>query len=391
MTTTTGEVVTISLEELVGLLDDLPQGSLLGGYDPFFVPMTLPANPPTPDVVFYVYDHLGNTRVTYSTAVICGGNVDYTLEAVVDYFPYGKILRQYTNSEQEKYLSTQHERDLETGLDYRGARFYDADLGRFLSLDPLADNFPEWSDYVYVADNPIKFIDPDGRNVINGDKAGRDQALKTRNTLRDDFNNNYSGMKMKRKEFSNRKDWKIYKNKRSKLQDAEKNYLKKEELYQHTQQSIDYFKEVDPDGFNQVDNLTYVDNAGNTVDVDIEVKSGSPAPFSNGKTGIGRLNGAGEIPQNTIYTTIDPKTNVMSDVLAHEFGNGIDIASNPSGYITNITNHPNHDCQDPGNRNHVLTRVAMNWQERFNRLATQYEGEKALKEFRSPSSKSKPY
>ena len=84
MTTTDGEVITISLEELVGLLGNFPQGGQLGGYDPFFVPMTLPANPPTPDVVFYIYDHLGNTRVTYSTSVTCSGAVTYTLEAALD-------------------------------------------------------------------------------------------------------------------------------------------------------------------------------------------------------------------------------------------------------------------------------------------------------------------
>ena len=37
------------------------------------------------------------------------------------YHPYGKILREW-NPQTEKYLTTQHERDTETGLDYRGAR-----------------------------------------------------------------------------------------------------------------------------------------------------------------------------------------------------------------------------------------------------------------------------
>jgi RHS repeat-associated protein len=89
--------------------------------------------------------------------------VAYTLEAVMDYYPYGKILREYSNGEQEKYLTTQHERDVETGLDYRGARFYDGDLGRFLSLDPLAADYPSLSAYVYVADNPLIFIDYNGK------------------------------------------------------------------------------------------------------------------------------------------------------------------------------------------------------------------------------------
>jgi hypothetical protein len=34
----------------------------------------------------------------------------------------------------------------------------------FLSLDPLAAKFPEWSDYNYVLGNPVMFVDPDGRS-----------------------------------------------------------------------------------------------------------------------------------------------------------------------------------------------------------------------------------
>ena len=62
-------------------------------------------------------------------------------------------------------MTTGHERDAETGLDYRGARFYDADVARFLSLDPLAAEFPAWSDYNYVLGNPVMLVDPDGRSA----------------------------------------------------------------------------------------------------------------------------------------------------------------------------------------------------------------------------------
>ena len=54
-------------------------------------------------------------------------------------------------------------RDVESGLDYRGARFYDSDIGRFLSLDPLAVDYANWSAYNYVLGNPVMLVDPDGR------------------------------------------------------------------------------------------------------------------------------------------------------------------------------------------------------------------------------------
>jgi RHS repeat-associated protein len=108
--------------------------------------------------------NMQNTRVTYSPT-ISGGTINYMLENVVDYYPYGKVLRAYQNGQQEKYLFTQHERDKETGYDNLGARLRDAEVIPFLSLDPKAMKYPSLSPYNYVANNPIMFIDPDGREI----------------------------------------------------------------------------------------------------------------------------------------------------------------------------------------------------------------------------------
>ena len=62
--------------------------------------------------------------------------------------------------------STGKERDSETGFSYFGARFYDSDLMTgWLSVDPMADKYPSLSPYAYCAWNPIKLVDPDGREL----------------------------------------------------------------------------------------------------------------------------------------------------------------------------------------------------------------------------------
>jgi len=123
-------------------------------------------------VVFAVYikDYalIEQTEYTFTIDDFILSSVEYEVknkvDYVADYFPYGKVVREYVGGDKERYLTTQHERDEETGLDYRGARYYDSDVARFLSLDPHATKYTEWSPYAYGFCNPVSFIDPDGKD-----------------------------------------------------------------------------------------------------------------------------------------------------------------------------------------------------------------------------------
>ncbi len=66
---------------------------------------------------------------------------------------------------------TGKERDEETGYGYFGARYMDHELmTMWLSVDPMADKYPNISPYAYCAWNPIKLVDPDGEEIwIVGD------------------------------------------------------------------------------------------------------------------------------------------------------------------------------------------------------------------------------
>ena len=64
------------------------------------------------------------------------------------------------------FVFTGKERDEETGYGYFGARYMDHELmTMWLSVDPMADKYPSLSPYNYCAWNPIRLVDPDGRDI----------------------------------------------------------------------------------------------------------------------------------------------------------------------------------------------------------------------------------
>ena len=61
---------------------------------------------------------------------------------------------------------TGKEKDEETGFGYFGARYMDHELmTMWLSVDPMADKYPSISPYAYCAWNPVRLVDPDGREI----------------------------------------------------------------------------------------------------------------------------------------------------------------------------------------------------------------------------------
>ena len=65
------------------------------------------------------------------------------------------------------------QRDEETGYGYFGARYMDHELmTMWLSVNPMADKYPSISPYAYCAWNPVKLVDPDGRDIWELNKSG---------------------------------------------------------------------------------------------------------------------------------------------------------------------------------------------------------------------------
>ena len=89
---------------------------------------------------------------------------------VDDYYPFGMAFNTgtLTGALTNKYLYNGKELQQELGLDWYdyGARMYDASLGRWFVIDPLSDKYNSFSPYIYTLNNPIIFIDEDGREVV---------------------------------------------------------------------------------------------------------------------------------------------------------------------------------------------------------------------------------
>ncbi|NEN88687.1 MAG: toxin [Okeania sp. SIO3H1] len=85
-----------------------------------------------------------------------------------EYTPYGNTSYQALRSQTEtakRYRYTGKERDEETGLNYHEARYYAPWIGNWISSDPHLSSSLPWPSFVYAIDNPLRVIDPDGKDV----------------------------------------------------------------------------------------------------------------------------------------------------------------------------------------------------------------------------------
>lgn len=108
---------------------------------------------------FYnIKDWLGTNRLVLDVAG--------TIVNASDHYPYGLSMpgRHFvTENEGDRYQFTGHQYDGETNYEYHGARYYNRELGRYMSVDPMASKAFGWSTYRYCFNNPIMYTDPNGR------------------------------------------------------------------------------------------------------------------------------------------------------------------------------------------------------------------------------------
>ena len=109
--------------------------------------------------------------VTYFHNDVAGSPVAATNEvgAVIwreSYRPYGERRINSASASDSKVWFTSRRQDVDTGLVYMGARYYDPMVGRFISMDPVGfdeGNLHSHNRYAYANNNPYRYVDPDGR------------------------------------------------------------------------------------------------------------------------------------------------------------------------------------------------------------------------------------
>ena len=111
----------------------------------------------------------------------------------VEYIAFGEVLfEEHSSSFSSPYLFNGKELDRETNLSYYGARYYDAKTSLWLNIDPLANYNPIFEDefyfdgdhnggvynsgnltpYNYCYQNPVKYVDPNGKQNVAGALIG---------------------------------------------------------------------------------------------------------------------------------------------------------------------------------------------------------------------------
>jgi RHS repeat-associated protein len=112
---------------------------------------------------YMLKDHLGNIRAMIKQ--------NGEIIQVQDYYAFGMEMASgntFNSSPNNLYKYNGKEKQDELGLDQLdyGARFYDPVIGRWNVVDPHNEKYFALSPYVYVADNPLIFIDPTGKDLV---------------------------------------------------------------------------------------------------------------------------------------------------------------------------------------------------------------------------------
>jgi RHS repeat-associated protein len=110
---------------------------------------------------------LGNNKGVTSAPI--SGTLLY-VDQITEYYPFGlPIYSQSISQEMQPYKFGGKELDEMHGLNWydQGARSFDAIVPRTPTMDPLAEKYYSSSPYALFGNNPVRYVDPDGRSPLS--------------------------------------------------------------------------------------------------------------------------------------------------------------------------------------------------------------------------------
>ncbi len=108
---------------------------------------------------YYLRDHQGNNRIVM--------NQSGEIEQVNHYYPFGGLFgdsQELVSNQSHKYNGKELDRMYGLDLYDYHKRMYDSMSGRFPTMDPLSEMYYDISPYAYCNNNPVRYVDPDGRD-----------------------------------------------------------------------------------------------------------------------------------------------------------------------------------------------------------------------------------
>src|SRR6056297_1497191 len=175
------EVVEENFNELFGNVPEMEQAAEqeLG--------MSSGSTEPEHNSYWFTSDHLGSSAFVTDASGVAIQHMEIDRREIREpplkpeqgreqYMAFGEVfVDQRRTGFGTPYKFNAKELDCESGYYYYSARYYDPRMARFLSVDPLAGEMPEWGSYTYTFNNPLKYIDPTGMGPEDPPDGGDDK------------------------------------------------------------------------------------------------------------------------------------------------------------------------------------------------------------------------